>query len=118
MLQNIAIIKEGGFNAKNFYGFEKIKDKTVLITGRYGDIGYSAARIFKNLGARVLIAGRDKSEGDKIVRDLSVSFLKRDVTNEENWIQAINCIDKLDILVDNAGIIEKNQIPEDIMLNE
>ena len=92
----------------------KLKDKVAIITGATKGIGESAAKIFADEGAKVVICGRSESEGrrvaDEINRDgqIRAAFFKLDVTDYKNWQEAFEfakeTFGKINILVNNAGI--------------
>ncbi|MFQ7472711.1 MAG: SDR family NAD(P)-dependent oxidoreductase, partial [Anaerovoracaceae bacterium] len=85
-----------------------------IITGATKGIGESAAKIFADEGAKVVICGRSESEGrrvaDEINRDgqIRAAFFKLDVTDYKNWQEAFEfakeTFGKINILVNNAGI--------------
>lgn len=89
---------------------KRLKSKVVLITGGTQSIGEAIAVLFHENAAQVIIAGRRPlAEGllvaKKIGRD--VTYIKLDVTKEQDWQSAMTQIQKqfgkLDILVNNAG---------------
>ena len=92
----------------------KLKDKVAIITGATKGIGESAAKIFADEGAKVVICGRSESEGrrvaDEINRDgqIRAAFFKLDVTDYKNWQESFEfakeTFGKINILVNNAGI--------------
>ncbi|MFR6259069.1 MAG: SDR family NAD(P)-dependent oxidoreductase, partial [Anaerovoracaceae bacterium] len=92
----------------------KLKDKVAIITGATKGIGESAAKIFADEGAKVVICGRSESEGrrvaDEINRDgqIRAAFFKLDVTDYKYWQEAFEfakeTFGKINILVTNAGI--------------
>ena len=50
---------------------QDFKDKVVLVTGGATGIGRAAALAFAHRGARVVMAGRRQSEGEKAVAALA-----------------------------------------------
>lgn len=59
--------------------------KVALITGGTAGIGEATVRRVANLGARVVFVGRDESEGEHILRELTrdgaeAAFLKADLS--------------------------------------
>lgn len=81
-------------------------DKTVVITGGCKGLGKSIVEKFLSEGARVFILDWAFSEIDKQeLLDKGVcDVLKVDVSSEDEVIQAFNRIDKVDVLINNAGI--------------
>ena len=75
-----------------------VKDKVVVITGGTGVLGACIGEYLALEGAKVVIMGRRKDEGDKIVNDIRAKggeamFLTTDVMNED--VVRRNCEDIL-----------------------
>jgi len=91
-----------------------LKNKVAVITGGTTGIGLAAARLFLQQGAKVVMAGRRKEEGERALKDLralgssAVSFVATDVSKKsdvQNLIQkTIETYGRLDIAFNNAGI--------------
>jgi uncharacterized oxidoreductase len=85
-----------------------LKDKTILITGGSAGIGLEAARQFLEVGAKVIITGRNQERlnaAKKLYPDLI--SIKSDVADEEDAISLVNQVKQLggiDILYNNAGV--------------
>jgi NAD(P)-dependent dehydrogenase (short-subunit alcohol dehydrogenase family) len=83
--------------------------KVAVVTGATGGIGVDVARAFVAEGAQVVLAGRRRSEGDAVVRELgpAASFVRTDVTDEDDVAEllhvAVQRHGRLDVLVNNAG---------------
>ncbi len=92
----------------------------VLITGSNKGIGFETARQLLELDYDVYISSRDIAKGHEAVENLNKMglkprFVQIDVTNHNSIIAAKNQIeqevDKIDILINNAGImLEKSSI--------
>ncbi len=89
-----------------------VKDKVVVITGGTGVLGACIGEYLALEGAKVVILGRRKEEGEKIVNEISSKggeavFMVTDVMNEE--IVQKNCDDilamfgRVDALLNAAG---------------
>jgi len=83
-----------------------LKDKVALITGATGGIGEAIAKTFRDMGATVVITGRNESKlkelGDgfiAIAADISKPGAAGDLISK-----TIEKAGKIDILVNNAGI--------------
>ncbi len=90
-----------------------MKDKVVIVTGASSGIGLACAKAFINLNAKVVLAARSIDKLEAIANELDCSgknclAVKTDVTREEDCkllIQkTIDKFQKLDILINNAGI--------------
>ena len=88
----------------------RLAGKVAIITGAASVMGAATARIFVREGAKVVIADVMEHEGKQVADSLGAAarFEKLDVTNEENWAEAVantvKAFGKLDLLVNNAGI--------------
>jgi 3alpha(or 20beta)-hydroxysteroid dehydrogenase len=89
----------------------RLAGKVALITGGAGGMGESHARAFVREGAKVLIADIDDARGDELAEELGpgVGYVHLDVTSTEDWraavAWAVSIFGKLDVLVNNAGIL-------------
>ncbi|HKU76026.1 MAG TPA: SDR family oxidoreductase [Pyrinomonadaceae bacterium] len=92
-----------------------LKDKTVLITGGSRGLGLVMAREFAREGSRVVLCARDEEELQQARQDVEkfgveVMTVSCDVTNTEavnEMIAAVNNrFDSIDVLVNNAGVIQ------------
>jgi len=91
----------------------RLKDKVALITGAASGMGESAARLFANEGAKVVVADILEKEGREVVSEIvqsggDASFVLLDVTVEDQWKDAVDATvsryGRLDILINNAGL--------------
>ncbi len=89
-----------------------IQDKVVVITGGTGVLGTAIAKYLAAEGAKVVILGRRKSEGDKIVSEIKANggeamFLVSDVMDAEivqaNCDEVLKTYGKVDVLLNAAG---------------
>lgn len=91
----------------------RLQDKVVLITGGASGIGAATGQLFSAEGA-VVIAG-DIVSPDR-PHQAGITPLHLDVTREEDWTTAVDEIistyGRLDVLVNNAGIIAYEPIHE------
>lgn len=93
-----------------------VEGKYALVTGGASGIGYKTAETFAREGATgILIADQNEPGGMRAAERLSAEFpgckflfAKTDVTSEEDvkrtFDMALNCFDRLDILVNCAGV--------------
>lgn len=85
-------------------------NKTVLITGGTRGIGSAMADSFESSGAKLLLTGTNKETVKKLNKEYSSydrKYFCLDFTNLEdikNFNNYLNEFDKIDVLVNNAGI--------------
>lgn len=86
---------------------------TVLITGANKGLGYETARRLGGLGWHVLLGARDEARGREAAGRLAadgadVTFVPLDVTSDDSVAEAVRIVrestDRLDVLINNAGI--------------
>lgn len=95
--------------------------KTVLITGATSGIGSAIARDFADSGANLVVNGRDGRRGSELVGDLEARgaaalLVTGDVSDAAFCARlvdrAVERFGKLDVLVNNAGVIHMADIVE------
>jgi 3alpha(or 20beta)-hydroxysteroid dehydrogenase len=88
----------------------RLDGKVALISGGARGQGAAEARLFTELGARVVIGDVLVADGELVAKELgdAACFVTLDVTSETAWDQAvattIERFGRLDVLVNNAGI--------------
>ena len=95
-----------------------MKNKTAIITGASQGIGENLVRTFANQGSNVILISRNVKKLKKIFTSLKhlnnqyFQYYGADLSNEENvqniFKQIINENNKIDILINNAGITSDN----------
>ncbi|MEE4329675.1 MAG: SDR family NAD(P)-dependent oxidoreductase, partial [Wenzhouxiangella sp.] len=81
-----------------------------MVTGAARGIGATIARAFVAEGARVFVTDLENSDGPALADELGpkARWLSLDVRSEAQWEQAMAEVtehaDRLDVLVNNAGI--------------
>ncbi|MCU1379901.1 MAG: short-chain dehydrogenase [Acidimicrobiales bacterium] len=80
---------------------------TALITGANKGLGLETARRLAALGWTVHLGARDPDKGRAAAASLEgdVRWLPLEVTSDESVAAAVEQVDELDVLVNNAGII-------------
>ncbi|MBM3547359.1 MAG: glucose 1-dehydrogenase [Alphaproteobacteria bacterium] len=87
----------------------KLDGKVAIVTGATSGIGVAIAEKFVEAGAKVVIAGRRKVEGEDVAKRLGVAvrFKQTDVTDEAQMKtlidEAFSGFGRLDCIVNNAG---------------
>ena len=85
-----------------------LKGKTAVITGGNSGMGYATARKFKELGANVIITGRNPEALDKAATELGVNAILADQANLGDLDQMVAQVKEqfgdIDVLFINAGV--------------
>ena len=104
----------------------RVAGKVALVSGGARGIGAAAARLLTREGAAVVIGDVLEEEGRETAAQIAeaggrVLFVPVDVTSEDDWRRAVQATvgtyDKLDVLVNNAGISSRTNVeetPEDL----
>ncbi|MBB3727581.1 glucose 1-dehydrogenase [Nonomuraea dietziae] len=90
--------------------------KVALITGGARGMGEAHVRLFLEEGARVVFGDVLDDEGKALAEDTGATYVRHDVRSEAEWGRAVatalETYGKLDVLVNNAGIIRFRRIAE------
>lgn len=90
----------------------RLNEKIAIVTGSTSGIGLGIAKVFAELGAKVVITGRREENGHRIVKEIEDAggeafYIRSDVTEVgslENLVnETVRHYGKLDILVNNAA---------------
>jgi 3alpha(or 20beta)-hydroxysteroid dehydrogenase len=95
----------------------RLDGKVALITGGARGMGKSHARHFAAEGAQVVIGDVLDDKGQAVAASLDgCRYVHHDVTSEDDWAAAVAFavaeFGKLDVLVNNAGILRHGRIAE------
>lgn len=84
----------------------RLQNKVVLVTGAASGIGFAVTELFAREGA-IVFASDIRDPGPEYPK--GVTSLALDVTSEDDWQEAVDVVvernGRLDVLVNNAGII-------------
>jgi 3alpha(or 20beta)-hydroxysteroid dehydrogenase len=86
--------------------------KLAFVTGGASGLGEAIARAYVAEGAQVVIADIDTTGGEDLAASIGASFVHLDVTREASWAEAVAPFDRIDVLVNNAGITTLGSIEE------
>lgn len=94
------------------------EEKIVLITGGSSGIGAAAARHLSKLGAKVAIVGRNEKRLNDVAEEIKNAgspaplAIVADVTKDAERIvdETIKHFGKLDVLVNNAGVVAQDSV--------
>jgi 3(or 17)beta-hydroxysteroid dehydrogenase len=91
----------------------RVAGKVALVSGAAQGMGEAHVRLLAREGAKVVIGDIRAEQGERIAQDIArgggtAMFVKLDVTQEADWVQAVAAAERsygrLDVLVNNAGI--------------
>ena len=96
----------------------ELRDRTVLVTGASAGIGLATAAQLAAMGARVLLASRNRERGEAArasiaerVPGASTELLVADLASQEGVrslaAQTLAASDRLDVLINNAGVFTR-----------
>ena len=99
----------------------RLEGKTALISGGARGQGAAEAKLFASEGAKVILGDILDEEGKSTEAEINAAggdakYIHLDVTREQDWNEAvkkaIEIYGKLNILVNNAGILLRKGIEE------
>ncbi|MEL7013957.1 MAG: SDR family oxidoreductase [Pseudomonadota bacterium] len=87
-----------------------VRGKTVLITGASRGIGAATARHLAEAGANVVLAARSLAALEELAAEIGAHAIACDVARFEDVAEvvdfAVSAFGRLDVLINNAGLIE------------
>lgn len=105
----------------------RLKDKVVIITGGNSGVGAAAAKLLASEGAKVVITARRAAALDEVAKEIeaaggTVLAVPTDISkpgDAENLVEkTMEKFGKIDVLVNNAGILEEGLKPIDRYTDE
>ncbi|WP_371670748.1 glucose 1-dehydrogenase [Streptomyces sp. NBC_00289] len=92
----------------------KLDGRVVIVTGAARGQGEQEARLFREEGARVVVADVLDDQGEDLAKELDARYVHLDVGREADWTAAVaatkEAYGKVDGLVNNAGILRFNAL--------
>jgi NAD(P)-dependent dehydrogenase (short-subunit alcohol dehydrogenase family) len=96
---------------------DRLKGKSIIVTGGSDGIGAAAVKLFANEGAKVLFSGRNKDKGEQCEVEISAAidspdgecrFMQADAAEYEDNVQlvdkALELFGRIDCVLCNAGL--------------
>lgn len=93
----------------------RLDGKVVMVTGGASGLGLAICERFAAEGGYVIVADIDEAAGAALASKIGGRFIRLDVSNEADWTAAMTGVERLDVLVNNAGITTLGSI-EDVSL--
>ena len=95
----------------------RLAGKCCFITGAASGLGKAMAMAFAAEGAQIAVADRDEAGGRAVAAAIDNGFyVSLDVTDETQWTvalgAAVRAMGRLDVLVNNAGVVASKSIEE------
>jgi len=99
----------------------RLEGKVALISGAARGMGECEARLFVREGAKLVLGDVLEEQGKKVAEEIirqggNATFVRLDVTVEADWQRAVETAErtyrKLQILVNNAGIVRMGPLDE------
>lgn len=106
---------------------DRLKDKVAIITGGNSGVGAATAKRFAAEGAKVVITARRKEALDQVAAEITeaggtVLAVPMDISKTEDSQRLVDTVlerfGKIDVLVNNAGILEAGLKPIDRFTDE
>lgn len=87
------------------HGMKKLAGKVALVTGASKGIGLAIARALARDGARVVVNYASDREGaEKVAAEIGGTAFQANVARAEDVTRMLDSLERLDIIVNNAGI--------------
>ncbi|MCK0508004.1 SDR family oxidoreductase [Aromatoleum anaerobium] len=96
----------------------RLEGKVVLVTGGASGVGREDVLLMAREGARLVLGDRNEEAGNALAREVGdqAMFVRHDVSSEADWQTVMAAVGerfgRLDVLVNNAGILESASLEE------
>ena len=91
--------------------------KTILVTGGTRGIGLAIAQAFQKKGYRIVVTYSKDEESANLAKEQGLEVFRADVSKEDEVVDLIKQIGRVDVLVNNAGVSLIKQL-QDITYDE
>ena len=95
---------------------DRLKNKTVIVTGGARGFGEGIALNLASEGARIVIADINEQDGERVARAAGGTFIRTDVTDAgsvRNLVdRTVETFGSLDVLISNAGVIKAGPLQD------
>jgi len=92
----------------------KLDGKVAIVTGGARGQGGAEATLFRAEGAEVVVTDVLVDDGELLAKEIGATFIAHDVRSEEEWAEVVRQTlerhDRIDVLVNNAGIFERAKL--------
>lgn len=94
----------------------RVAGKIAIVTGGGSGVGKADAELLAKEGARVILTDVNVAAGESVARNIGEAavFIPQDVSSEQDWQRLLQRVEgdygRLDILVNNAAILEMGDI--------
>ncbi len=106
-----------GFAASASGTFEDLAGKVVIVTGGSQGQGAAEARLFRQLGAKVVVADVSDETGQALAAEIGASYHHVDISEASAWqhlmAEVMDAHSRLDVLVNNAAVHWLRSIEEE-----
>jgi NAD(P)-dependent dehydrogenase (short-subunit alcohol dehydrogenase family) len=82
----------------------RLEGKTALVTGAARGIGAAISRAFADEAANVIVTDIDVEGGRDTAKAIGATFVRLDVSSENDWMEISRQFPRIDVVVNNAGI--------------
>lgn len=82
----------------------KMNETRCVVTGAARGIGKAICAAYIAEGAQVILTDKDVEAGTAAAKALSCDFHELDVANEDHWAKLSERVERIDVMVNNAGI--------------
>ncbi|WP_284759922.1 SDR family oxidoreductase [Agrobacterium sp. fls2-241-TYG-188a] len=82
----------------------RLEGKTAVVTGAARGIGAAISRAFAHEAASVIVTDIDVEGGRNLAKEIGATFVRLDVSSENDWIEIARQFPRIDVIVNNAGI--------------